>query len=171
MSKFRKELWTKIRSIGEPLGFIFLILGVLVLITQTYLIVRPSQNTRDLTGIWLGLFSVGLGFIAIGMSQKADKKYTEILNKINTNVVKVLGNFERERDIIEQPIGNVIVKPPPAALVIEAFPPEVIVEKKSKEAAQKRLDEDTQKVGFLRGEIYQLEDGSWGIHWGGKYPL
>ncbi|MDP2729024.1 MAG: hypothetical protein Q8O55_00860 [Dehalococcoidales bacterium] len=171
MSKFAYELWTKIRSIGELIGFIFLILGVLVLITQTYLIVRPSQNTSDLTGIWLGLFSVGLGLIAIGMSQKADKKYTEILNIINRNVVNLLDSFERGRDIIEQPIGNVIVKPLPAVSVVETFPPEVIVEKKSKEAAQKRLDEDTRKAGFVRGEIYQLEDGSWGIHWGGKYPL
>ena len=171
MSKFLKELWTKIRSIGEPIGFIFLILGVLVLITQVYLIVRDSQNTSDLTGIWLGLFSVGLGFIAIGLSQKADKKYTEILNNINTNVVNLLNVFDRAQDIIEQPIGNVIVEPPTVAVVAEAVPPEVAIEKKSKEATQKRLDEDTQRVGYVRGEIYQLKDGSWGIHWGGKYPL
>lgn len=41
----------------------------------------------------------------------------------------------------------------------------------SKENAQKRLDEDTKKVGYQRGEIYQLENGGWAIHWGGKYPL
>ena len=171
MSKFLKELWTNIQNNGETIGFVFLILGVLVLVIQFALILLDSQNESDLLGVWLGLFSVGLGLIAIGMAAKSDKRYTEILNKINTNVVEVLGNFEREQDIIEQPIGNVIVKPPPAALVVEAFPPEVIVEKKSKEAAQKRLDEDTLRVGFVRGEIYQLENGSWGIHWGGKYPL
>jgi hypothetical protein len=124
--------------------------------------------------VLLGLFSVGLGFIAIGLSHKADKKYTEILNRMDANIVKVvnsLNGFDRRLDIIEQPIGNIIVKPPPAALVLKTFPPEIIVEKKSKEAAQKRLDEDTQRVGFVRGGIYQLEDGSWGIHWGGKYPL
>ena len=171
MSKFRKGLWTKIRSIGEPIGFLLLILGVVVLITQVYLIVRDSQNASDLTGIWLGLFSVGLGCIAIGLSEKADKQYTEILNSINTNIVSLLSVFDRGQDMIEQPIGNVIVKPPTVAAVVEAVPPEVTVEKKSKEAAQKRLDEDTQRVGYVRGEIYQLEDGSWGIAWGGKYPL
>lgn len=41
----------------------------------------------------------------------------------------------------------------------------------SKADAQKRLDEDTKRVGYVRGEIYKLKDGSWGIHWGGKYPL
>jgi len=171
MRKFFKQLWTKIRSIGEPVGFLFLLLGVLVLITQAYLIVQDSQNKTDLTGIWLGLFSVGLGCIAIDLSEKADKKYTEILNEINTNTVSLLNVFDRGQDMIEQPIGNVIVKPPTAALALETFPPEVTVEKRSKEAAQKRLDEDTRKVGYVRGEIYQLEDGSWGIHWGGKYPL
>ncbi len=171
MSKFLKDLWTKLQNTGVIIGSVFLILGVLVLITQTFLIVSDSQNKSDLIGIWLGLFSVGLGCIAIGLSQKADKKYTEILNRINTNLVNLLDNFEKEQDIIEQPIGNVIVKPPPAAVVVEAVPPEVTVEKKSKEAAQKRLDQDTQKLGFVRGEIYQLEDGGWGTHWGAKYPL
>lgn len=37
--------------------------------------------------------------------------------------------------------------------------------------AQKRLDEDTQRAGYVRGELYQRDDGSWAIHWGGKYPL
>ena len=42
---------------------------------------------------------------------------------------------------------------------------------KSKEVAQQRLAQDTKRVGYVRGEIYQLKDGSWGIHWGGEYPL
>jgi hypothetical protein len=42
----------------------------------------------------------------------------------------------------------------------------------SRERAQHRLDADTKKVGFLRGELKQsTEDGSWSIAWGGKYPL
>ncbi len=35
----------------------------------------------------------------------------------------------------------------------------------TKEAAQKRLDEDTERAGYVRGEIYQLQNGSWGINW------
>ena len=42
---------------------------------------------------------------------------------------------------------------------------------KSKEAAQQRLAQDIKRVGYVRGEIYQLKDGSWDIHWGGEYPL
>ena len=51
--------------------------------------------------------------------------------------------------------------------------PEVLIkpDKTSKEKAQARLDADTKKVGFVRGEIFEKEDGSWAIHWGGKYPL
>ncbi|GAH18715.1 unnamed protein product [marine sediment metagenome] len=171
MSRFLKELWARIQNSVEIIGFVFIILGVLVLFGQFALAWSGLRTEGDLTGVWLGLLSVGLACIAIGLSQKADKKYTEILSKINTNVVNMLDNFERGRDIIEQPIGNIIVKPPPVAVVAEVVSPEVTVEKKSKAAAQKRLDEDRQRVGYVRGEIYQLEDGSWGIHWGGKYPL
>jgi len=42
---------------------------------------------------------------------------------------------------------------------------------RSKEAVQKRLDEDTKNVGYQRGEIFKTSDGGWAIHWGGKYPL
>ena len=47
--------------------------------------------------------------------------------------------------------------------------PEVPV--KSKEAAQQRVNDDAKRVGFVRGEVYQLPDGTWGVRWGGKYPL
>jgi len=171
MSNFLKDLWREMKNRGEDIGLTFIILGVLILLVQFALVLSDLRTEIDLLATSLGLLSVGLGFTAIGLSHKADKKYTQILNRIDTNVVKVLDNYEGGRDIIEQPIGNVIVKPPPAAVVEEAVPPEVTVEKKSKAAAQKRLDEDTKRVGYQRGEIYQLEDGSWGVHWGGKYPL
>ncbi len=63
---------------------------------------------------------------------------------------------------------------------IDIPPPELIdtdliatleVTDRSKVAAQKRLDEDTKRVGYVRGELYLVKDGNWGIHWGGKYPL
>ena len=44
-------------------------------------------------------------------------------------------------------------------------------EKYSKSAAKRRLDEDTKRVGYKRGEIYEIGDGKWGVNWGGKYPL
>jgi hypothetical protein len=168
LRKFLRKLWTKIRSIGEPIGFIFLILGLLALFTQLYLIIRDSQNTSDLTGIWLGLFSVGLGFVAIGMAAKSDKRHTEIMMRIDANVMYLM----RGQDTINlPPTDNVIVTPQRGELTIKTYAPEIIIEPKSKASAQKRLDEDTQRVGYVRGELYQLKDGSWGIAWGGKYPL
>jgi len=90
--------------------------------------------------------------------------------------VSLLNVFDKDQDMIEKPSGNVIVTPLPLHLRLKGYSPEVKVEKKrvekkSKEATQKRLDEDTRKVGYVRGEIFQLEDGSWGIAWGGKHPL
>jgi hypothetical protein len=49
--------------------------------------------------------------------------------------------------------------------------PSVDLARKSKAEAQRRLDEDTRKVRFVRGEVYQIDDNNWGIAWGGKYPL
>lgn len=42
---------------------------------------------------------------------------------------------------------------------------------KSRQRAQRRLEEDIARVGYQRGELRQLDDGSWAISWGGKYPL
>lgn len=36
---------------------------------------------------------------------------------------------------------------------------------KSKLEAQLRLDEDTVNIGYQRGQLFQHEDGSWGIQW------
>ncbi len=60
---------------------------------------------------------------------------------------------------------------PPTELIGIDLLTTVKVTSKSRAAAQRRLDEDTKRVGYVRGEIYQLEDGNWGIHWGGEYPL
>ncbi len=38
-------------------------------------------------------------------------------------------------------------------------------QKKSKQKAQQRLDEDIKRVGYERGKLYQLKDGAWGIAW------
>ena len=48
---------------------------------------------------------------------------------------------------------------------------EEIVSEQKKADAQKRLDEDTRRVGYQRGELFKNKDGGWSINWGGKYPL
>jgi hypothetical protein len=35
----------------------------------------------------------------------------------------------------------------------------------SREKAQKRIDEDTEKVGYVRGKLYRLKDGRYGVAW------
>lgn len=176
MSKSRKGPWASIQNSAESIASVFFLLGIAVLIVLFVLLVSGSQPNGELIGVMLGLFSVGLACIAIVLSKKADKKYTVILNKMNRNIENLRDVVVKRQDTIKQPSGDVVVTPLPAELRLKTYPPEVKIEKKrvekeSKEAAQKRLDEDTRKVGFVRGEIYQLEDGSWGIHWGGKYPL
>ena len=42
---------------------------------------------------------------------------------------------------------------------------------RSKVLAQQRLDEDTKRVGRVRGELHQLPDRTWAIKWGGNYRL
>ena len=105
-------------------------------------------------GASLGLLSVGLGFIAVGMTAKSDKRYIELLERVDRNVARL--PLMLKGDVLT-PSGHLLAK-------------EMLGEQ-SRIAAQKRLDEDTKRVEYVRGELYQLDNGSWGIHWGGKHPL
>jgi len=151
----QKGLWQRVKDAGEVIGSAFLTIGVLLLIAQFILVLFFSLQTETgLLGASLGLISVGLGFVAIGMSAKSDRRHTDLLQRLDRNV----GQLPLLLDIDKlTPSQQKVAK-------------EMIGEQ-SKIASQKRLDEDTKRVGFVRGEIYQLENGTWGIHWGGKYPL
>jgi len=161
MSKFLKKLWHQTKTGGEDIGLCFLIIGfsVVILLGSLGLAGVPIEVTLSSTLLSLGLalISVGLGFTAVGMSAKSDKRQTELLERLDKNVTMLPLLF---RDDILTPSGQIAVK------AVEELRKE-----QSKEAAQKRLDEDTRKVGHVRGELFQNEDGNWAIHWGGKYPL
>jgi len=168
-----KDVWYMAKDRGENIGLVFIILGVLLLLAQFALVLSGVRIESGLLGASLGLLSVGLGFIAVGMSSKSDKKYSEILNRVDTNIVQILSKYKTYEgilDTIEEPVEMVTVKVEPSSAATD-LRGKVTVGDRSRAAAQKRLDEDTKRVGFVRGEVYQLEDGSWGIHWGGKYPL
>lgn len=147
---------------GEFFGIIFLILGACSLVAAfVYTLLDiytnlhiESQTTGNIIGIMLGLFSVGLGLIAISMSLKSDQRYTTMLDKLDKNITHLPTLLKND---ILSPSGQLVVQ-------------ETMIEKR-KEDAQKRLDEDRKKVGYTRGEVYQLPDETWAIHWGGKYPL
>ena len=154
MKNFLKKLLHKTKERGEDIGLAFIILGVLVLFTQFALVLSGLRTETGLLGASLGLLSVGLGFTAIGMAAKSDKRHTDLLERLDKNVARLPVLLKGD---ILTPSGQLLAKE--------------ILSEQSKIAAQKRLDHDTEGVGYVRGEIYQLEDGSWGVHWGGKYPL
>ena len=154
MSNFLKKQWREMKDKGENVGIIFFILGFLLLVIIFALLLSGKRTEIGFLAISIGLISVGLGFTAIGMSAKSDKRHTELLERLDKNIALLPTLFKN--DILTLP-GQLLAKE--------------MLSKQSKEAAQKRLDEDTQRVGYVRGEVYQLEDGSWAIHWGGKYPL
>jgi hypothetical protein len=167
--------WNQIKIKLEPCGVVFFIVGFILLLVAL-LATTETGSQINLLGISLALFSVGLGLVAIGMSAKSDIRYTEILSRIDTNLIKALEFYEPSEDKIESPPGsprNVVIKPPPATAYADVAAPriEVTAPELSRAKAQARLDADTKKVGYVRGELFQKEDGSWAIHWGGKYPL
>ena len=154
MSNFLKKQWHEMKDKGENTGFIFFILGFSLLVIIFALLLSGKRTEIDFLAISIGLISLGLGFTAIGMSAKSDKRHTELLERLDKNMALLPTLFKN--DILTLP-GQLLAKE--------------MLSEQSKEAAQKRLDEDAQRVGYVRGEVYQLEDGSWGIAWGGKYPL
>ncbi len=138
---------------GEAVGILFLALGIL-LIFVAFIFTLMDTEVIYLLSLGLASISAGLGLISIGASAKSDSRHTELLESLDKNVARL--PLMLKGDVLS-PSGQLIAKE--------------MISEQSKIAAQKRLDEDTKRVGVLRGEIYQLEDGSWAIHWGGKYPL
>jgi len=118
------------------------ILSLLVMVVLM-LVLEPDRN-RDfaLTGVALGCASVGLGFISIGIAHKSDERYTTLLTRINENVLSLLANMEAG-DMVEV-AGKELSIPPTTARGL-------LGRDASKALAQKRLDEDTKKVGWQKG--------------------
>jgi len=164
MSKGSK-VWGEIKSRGEYIGLVFFVLGLAVLLVQFGLVLYGLRTETGLLAASLGLLSVGLGFIAIGMSTKSDKRYTDLLDKLNRNVANLPQMLKGDS---LTPFGQQMADEAKQRISQEE---KIKRNEQSKIAAQKRLDEDTKKVGFVRGELYQTKDGSWAIAWGGKYPL
>jgi hypothetical protein len=153
------KLGHRTKAAGEEIGLIFLIPGFAILLTMFGLSLADVQIEAavfaSLLSLGLGLTSVGLGFTSVGISTNADKRQTALLEKLDKSVGEELPLLFKG-DILT-PSGQLVVKE--------------LHEKQSKKAVQKRLEEDTRKVGYVRGELFQNADGSWSIHWSGKYPL
>lgn len=164
----------QIKSRLERFGFAVLILGVGGLLGAALAPIKADLATT-LLQISLALVSVGLGLMAVGISTKSDIRYTEILSRIDANVTRALEFYQPGEDRLEFPpelSKDVVIRPGPAEARAGVAGPTVKVAPELSEAqAQARLDADTKKVGYRRGELFRKEDGSWAIHWGGKYPL
>ena len=163
MGNHLAQLWSETKNRGESIGIVFTILGGVVLFLQFGLVLAGLRSESGLLGASFGLISVGLGFIAIGMATKSDRRHTELLTRLERNVAS-LPTVVRS-DIIEV-AGTVLLESTTKETAVAALRSEA-----SRIAAQRRIDEDAERVGWVRGEVYQLEDGSWGVHWGGKYRL
>ena len=173
-SRQKLTLGNQIKSRLESFGFAFLVLGVGILLVAAFAPINADLSTT-LLQISLALVSVGLGLVAVGISTKSDIRYTEILSRIDTNLTRALEFYRPNEDKLEFPpelSKDVVIRPAPASTHAEVAGPVAKVSPElSKAQAQARLDADRKKVGYRRGELFQKEDGSWAIHWGGKYPL
>ena len=147
-----------IKERGEIIGQVFFVQGFVLLVAAVIITITGTEKypflDLILVGLAIGSFSLWLGFTAVGMAYKTDERHTQLLGRIDKNIAWLPLMFSGD---ILSPSGILIAKERAS--------------EQSKEAAQKRLDEDTNRVGYVRGEIYETEGGSWAIHWGGKYPL
>ena len=64
--------------------------------------------------------------------------------------------------VILKPEPVTTFKPSEVKLVSRLSEDEI---EQSKQKAQKRLEEDTKRVGYQRGKLYQLDNGKWAISW------
>ena len=160
------RIWLSLKGRGEPIGIVSIVVGALLVVSLVLLIwiQEPELNlVLALFGSALGFISIGLGSISIGTAQKSDERYTELLNRIDRSLVDFLSNVEAGDKVEVR--GKELLNIPPTAT------PKAVDIIQSRILAQGRLDEDTRKVGRPRGEVYQLSDGRWAIHWGGKHLL
>ena len=161
-----QRIWRSLKGEGERIGFVFIVVGALLVVSLLILvrIQDPELNlVLALFGAALGLISIGLGFVSVGTAQKSDERYTELLTRIDRNVVDFLSKLEAGDKVEIR--GKELLSIPPTAT------PKAVDIIESRILAKRRLDEDTMEIGRPRGELYQLPDGRWAIHWGGKYPL
>ena len=167
MKNYINSTFDKFKEKGEQYGKVLFLLGLYLLAaliilniadTMIYYIwnrdVIGSSASSFLISLALALLSPALGIIAIGMATKSDKLYTEVLERIDSNVKNVPSILA---DKVTPPIQQLVLLDETKAY--------------NKKAAKKRLDDDTKQVGYVRGELYEVEKDKWTIHWGGKYPL
>ncbi len=144
-------LYEQFKKQSEASGIIFFMFGFILLVLSAVLVSSPTAQevaSRVVFPAALATISLGIGFIAVGVTVESDKRYSELLGRILHQV-----------EDLPYKLGDKVRLPS-------------VLGDYSKEAAQKRLDEDTKNNrGQPRGELFEVEKGKWAIYWGGKYPL
>ena len=174
INKLTNAFSARMESQGAVIGGFLLVVGTILLLYQLISVLFYSSATETgLFGWSLGLVSVGLGVIAIHLSIKIGKIHAKSLTRLYESFIAyriewLTDKFtpptqEQKKEILER-----LERLKEERLEI---PKEERPEEDSKSAAQRRVDEDKKRVGYVRGEIYEIEDGKWGVNWGGKYPL
>lgn len=147
----KRNLYEKVKNKAATTGKILFILGFILLFISTILCFIETTAAVVYKVVFptgLATISLGIGFIAVGEADKSDKRYSELLGRVLHQV------------------ENLPYKPGDK-VTLPSIPSDY-----SKEATQKRLDDDTKEnMGQPRGELYEVEKGRWAIHWGGKYHL
>ncbi len=83
MSNPKKSWWTKTEEQGKSAGITLLLLGMLLLlISAAVSVFWKTYDATWLLGISIGTISIGLGFIAIGMSAGTDKYVKMMLSSL-----------------------------------------------------------------------------------------
>lgn len=91
-----KTWWLKDKEKAEGGGTILLLFGVVLLIISCGLALIPNYDELWLVGISIGVISIALGFIAIGMSAKSDR-YVKIM--LSTIKGEISQQFSAEFDL------------------------------------------------------------------------
>ena len=95
-----KAWWEKEKEKAEGAGVIFLIIGVIILFISVIYAFKPNYDEFWILGTSLGIISIALGFIAVGMSVKSDKYIKMMLAWINGTIQQ---NISAELDLAKNP--------------------------------------------------------------------
>jgi hypothetical protein len=89
------KFWSFMKQGAEPLGVSAFLLGLLTLIVAVFLAIF-TELAIEIVALMLGLFSVGLGFVAIDRSFKSDSAYTSLLEQLRQGVVNLPTLFKND---------------------------------------------------------------------------
>jgi hypothetical protein len=122
----------------------------------------------DIAALVIAILGIGATiFVAVLVYRRTDKRLIKIGKDIKSLQVG------KDDNITMTIPGRELAEKMPSKQGILAYKDvgtrfrivENVPSRQTKDEAQKRLDEDTQRAGYVRGELYQTKDGNWGINW------